>query len=124
MSVNPSDTTVSLLTNIPCVNAISYECLQNSVKSPYLFPFLKNYQSQWLTIFLNEHQLLFFTGTKHTFLPVSVLKQYEQPFEQKELALQVMSNASRTVPEGGEMLHEGGLGSAGASSSGGFVGSA
>lgn len=53
---------------------------------------------------------------------MSVLKQYEQPEEQKELALQVMSNASRTVPEGGEMLHDGGLGSAGGSVAGGFVG--
>lgn len=49
------------------------------------------------------------------FSPASVLKQYEQPVEQKELALQVMSNASRTVPEGGEMLQEGRLGSTGAS---------
>lgn len=46
---------------------------------------------------------------------MSVLKQYEQPVEQKELALQVMSKASRTVPDSGEMLHEGVLGSAGAS---------
>ncbi len=46
---------------------------------------------------------------------MSVLKQYEQPIEQKELASQVMSKASRTVPDAGEMLHEGGLGSAGAS---------
>lgn len=53
-----------------------------------------------------------------------VLKQYEQPVEQKELALQVMSNASRTVPEDGEMLHDGGLGSAGALVDDGFVGSA
>lgn len=35
-----------------------------------------------------------------------------------------MSNASRTVPEGGEMLHEGALGSAGESVASGFVGSA
>lgn len=54
---------------------------------------------------------------------MSVLKQYEQPVEQKELALQVMSNASRTVPEGGEMLQEGGLGSTGSSVASGFVGS-
>lgn len=50
------------------------------------------------------------------------MKQYEQPVEQKELALQVMSNASRTVPEGGEMLQEGGLGSTGASVASGFFG--
>lgn len=57
------------------------------------------------------------------FLPASVLKQYEQPVEQKELALQMISNASRTVPEGGEMLQEGGLGCTGASVTSGFVGS-
>lgn len=51
------------------------------------------------------------------------MKQYEQPVEQKELALQTISNASRTVPEGGEMLQEGGLGSTGASVVSGFVGS-
>lgn len=55
---------------------------------------------------------------------MSVLKQYEQPAEQKELSLQVMSNASRTVPEDGEMLHDGGLGSAGVLVAGGCVGSA
>lgn len=55
---------------------------------------------------------------------MSVLKQYKQPVEQKELALQVMSKASRTVPDGGETLHEGGLGSAGASVAAGSVGSA
>lgn len=55
---------------------------------------------------------------------MSVLKQYEQPEEQKELALQVMSNALRTVPEGGEMLHDRVLGSAGGSVADGFVGSA
>ena len=35
----------------------------------------------------------------------------------------MMSKASRTVPEGGEMLHEGGPGSAGASVAAGSVGS-
>lgn len=54
---------------------------------------------------------------------MSVLKQYEQPVEQKKLALQVISNASRIVPKGGEMLQERGLGSAGASVPGGSVGS-
>lgn len=54
---------------------------------------------------------------------MSVLKQYKQPEEQKELALQVMSKASRTVPDGGEMLHEGGLGSVGTSVAAGSVGS-
>lgn len=34
-----------------------------------------------------------------------------------------MSKASRTVPDGGEMLHEGGLGSVGASVAAGSVGS-
>lgn len=57
------------------------------------------------------------------FSPVSVLKQYEQPAEQKELELQEMSNALRTVPKGGEMLQEGGLGSPGTSGASGFVGS-
>lgn len=57
------------------------------------------------------------------FSPASVLKQYEQPVEQKELDLQVISNASRTVPEGGEMLQEGGLGSTGASVASAVVGS-
>lgn len=37
--------------------------------------------------------------------------------------MQVMSKASRTVPDGGEMLHEGGLGSKGASVTAGSVGS-
>lgn len=55
---------------------------------------------------------------------MSVLKQYEQPEEQKELVLQVMLKESRTVPEGGEMLHDGGLGSAGGSVANGFLGSA
>lgn len=54
---------------------------------------------------------------------MSVLKQYKQSVEQKEVALQVMSKASRTVPDGGEMLHDKGLGSAGASVAAGFVGS-
>lgn len=47
--------------------------------------------------------------------PVSVLKQYKQPAEQNEFGLQEMSKASRTVPDVGEMLHEGGLESVGAS---------
>lgn len=37
--------------------------------------------------------------------------------EQKEVALQVMSKASRTVPDPGEMLHEGGVGAVGAAGS-------
>lgn len=55
------------------------------------------------------------TDDSITLSPESVLKQYKQPAEQKELGLQVMSKASRTVPDVGEMLHEGGLGSEGAS---------
>ena len=43
--------------------------------------------------------------------------------EQKELGSQVMSKASRTVPAGGEMLHDGGMGSVGASVAAGSVGS-
>lgn len=54
---------------------------------------------------------------------MSVLKQYKQPVEQKELAVHVMSKASRTLPDGGEMLHEGGTGSIGASAATGSVGS-
>lgn len=53
-----------------------------------------------------------------TFSPVSVLKQYEQPVQHKELTSQVMWKASRTVPDGGEMLHEGGRGSVGVVGSG------
>ena len=54
--------------------------------------------------------------------PVSVLKQYKQPVEQKELDLQVMSKASRTVPDGGEMLHEGASVAAGSVGSGPGIG--
>lgn len=43
--------------------------------------------------------------------------------EQKELGLQEMSKASKTVPDSGEMLHEGGLGLIGASVAAGLVGS-
>lgn len=46
---------------------------------------------------------------------MSVLKQYRQPVVQKELALQMMSKASSTVPDSGEMLHEAALWSAGVS---------
>lgn len=42
--------------------------------------------------------------------------------EQKEVALQVMSKASRTVPDPGEMLHEGGVGVVGAAVAAGSVG--
>ena len=43
--------------------------------------------------------------------PLFVLKQYRQlPDEQKEEAVQLMLNGSRTVPFCGEMVHDGGVG--------------
>lgn len=76
-----------------------------------------------ICIFLHSLPYINSFPLSQTFPPVSVLKQKEQPAEQKALASQVMSKASRTVPVSGEMWQETWLLGAGATVTTGAVGS-